>query len=139
VNILVDTSIWSLALRRKTQDLSAPEKHLVVELAELIKEGRTRILGVVRQELLSGIKFQDQFERLRKILRSFPDEALETSDYEAAAQASNEIRSKGIAVSVVDALICAVGSHRGWTIFTSDPDFKNYSNVLDIELHTPRY
>lgn len=138
MNTLVDTSIWSLALRRKAADLSAPEKALVRELSELIKEGRARILAVVRQELLSGIKTTEQFEKLRITLRSFPDERLDTADYEVAARASNVCRSKGVAVSVVDALICAVGTTRDWSIFTTDPDFRNYATFLPIRLHTPR-
>jgi predicted nucleic acid-binding protein len=138
VNALVDTSIWSLALRRKEQDLSAAEKLLVGELAELIKEGRARILGVVRQELLSGIKTTEQYERLRIALRAFPDEPLETPDYEIAAKASNQCRSKGLAISPVDALICAVSAARGWSIFTTDPDFGGYASLLPIKLHAPR-
>ena len=119
-------------------DLSAPEKVLVRELSELIKEGRARILAVVRQELLSGIKTTEQFETLRITLRSFPDEPLDTADYEAAARASNVCRSKGVAVSVVDALICAVGTTRDWSIFTTDPDFRSYATFLPIRLHIPR-
>lgn len=138
MNILVDTSIWSLALRRKVADLSAPEKLLVREISELINEGRARILAVVRQELLSGIRTTEQFEKLRITLRSFPDEPLDTADYEAAARASNVCRSKGVSVSVVDALICAVGTTRDWSIFTTDPDFRNYATFLPIRLHTPR-
>ena len=138
MNTLVDTSIWSLALRRKTRDLSSPEKILVTELVELVKEGRARILGVIRQELLSGIKTPDQYEKLRTTLRSFPDEVLETSDYEFAAKSSNACRAKGIAVSVVDAMICAISATRDWPIFTTDPDFKNYAGVLGIKLHAPR-
>ena len=138
MNTLVDTSIWSLALRRRAHDLSSAEKILVGELAELVKEGRARILGVIRQELLSGIKAPEQFEKLRTILRSFPDEVVETSDYELAAKSSNQCRSKGIAVSVVDAMICAISSSRDWPILTTDPDFRSYANVLPIKLHVPR-
>ena len=138
MNILVDTSIWSLALRRKVADLSAPEKLLVREISELINEGRARILAVVRQELLSGIKTTEQFEKLRITLRSFPDEPLDTADYEAAARASNLCRSNGVAVSVVDILICAVGTTRDWSIFTTDPAFRNYATFLPIRLHIPR-
>jgi predicted nucleic acid-binding protein len=138
VNTIVDTSVWSLALRRKGQDLSAPEKLLVRELTELIREGRARILGLVRQELLSGIKVRDQYERLRTTLRSFPDEPLDPADHEAAAKLSNECRSKGVAVSLIDALICAVGVTRDWPIFTTDPDFSNYEAILPIKLHAPR-
>ena len=138
MNVLVDTSVWSLALRRKAEDLSAGERSVVAELAELIKEGRARIIGLVRQELLSGIKTSGQFEKLRGILRGFPDEPIGTSDYEAAAKASNDCRTKGIAVSVSDILICVIALARDWSIFAADPDFKTYAKILPIKLHLPR-
>jgi predicted nucleic acid-binding protein len=138
VNVLVDTSVWSLALRRMAQGLGAGERSAVAELAELIKEGRARIIGLVRQELLSGIKTSGQFERLRRILRGFPDEPIGTSDYEAAAKAGNDCRTKGIAVSVSDILICAIALARDWSIFAADPDFKTYARILPIKLHLPR-
>lgn len=138
MNILVDTSLWSLALRRKPQDLSTRETSFVNELGELIREGRTRILGLIRQELLSGIKTIEQYEKLRATLRAFEDEAIDTSDYETAANASNQCRTKGVTVAAVDALICAIGAQRNWPIFTTDPDFTNYATILPIKLHSPR-
>ncbi len=138
MNTIVDTSVWSLALRRKAQDLNAVEKATVAELTELIKEGRARIIGLIRQELLSGIKTSLQYEKLRVTLQSFPDEPIDTSDYEAAAKASNDCRSKGVTVSIIDILICAIALARDWSIFTSDPDFKDYARILPISLHTPR-
>jgi predicted nucleic acid-binding protein len=136
MNVLVDTSVWSLALRRKARDLSGRESLLVQELAELVRDGRARIIGLIRQEVLSGIKTPGQFEALRKTLSAFPDELVDTSDYEAAAKASNECRSSGIAASVVDILICAVASRRGMAIFTTDPDFTNYARALTLQLHS---
>lgn len=138
MNVLVDTSVWSLALRRKGQDLNAPDKAAVSELTELIQEGRARIIGLVRQELLSGIKTTGQYKKLRGLLRTFPDEAIATPDYETAAKAGNDCRAKGVAVSVSDMLICAVALTREWSIFTTDPDFRNYAKVLPVKLHTPR-
>jgi predicted nucleic acid-binding protein len=118
--------------------LNPAEKILVGELTELVKEGRSRMLGVIRQELLSGIKTNEQFEKLRTTLRSLPDERLETADYEFAAKNSNNCRAKGIVVSIVDAMICAVGATHDWPIFTCDPHFRNYAGVLKIKLHNPR-
>ncbi len=138
MNVLIDTSIWSLALRRKAQDLNPAERAVVAELTNLIKEGRARIIGLVRQELLSGIKTSGQYEKLRGVLRSFPDEPLVTTDYEAAAKASNECRARGVAVSVSDILICAIAIARDWSIFAADPDFKSYARILPLKLHTPR-
>ena len=138
MNVLVDTSIWSLALRRKAHDLNPAEHAAVAELTNLIKEGRARIIGLVRQELLSGIKAVSQYEKLRAVLRSFPDEPVTTADYEAAAKAGNDCRARGVAVSVPDILICAIAIARDWSIFATDPDFKSYAKILPLKLHTSR-
>jgi predicted nucleic acid-binding protein len=138
VNLLVDTSIWSLALRRKAHELNPVERAAVAELTNLVKEGRARIIGLVRQELLSGIKTAGQYEKLRAVLRSFPDEPVSTADYEAAAKAGNECRARGVAVSVSDMLICAVAMARDWSIFAADPDFNSYARILPLKLHTAR-
>lgn len=138
MNVLVDTSVWSLALRRKSRNLAASEHPIVHELEELIREGRVRLLGLVRQELLSGIQTTAQFEKLRGTLRAFPDETVESADHEAAAEAFNDCRAKGIAVSAVDILICAMAMRRNLLVFTTDPDFKIYARVLPLRFHSPR-
>jgi hypothetical protein len=107
-------------------------------LSELIREGRARIIGLVRQELLSGIRTTEQYESLRLHLRSFPDEPIDTSDHEEAAKAGNQCRGKGIVVSIVDILLCAVVMKREWAIFTTDPDFRNYAKLLPLSIHGPR-
>ncbi len=43
--VLVDTPVWSLALRRKPGDLNPREQALTRALAELIREGRAQIVG----------------------------------------------------------------------------------------------
>ena len=138
MNILVDTSVWSLALRRKKESLSANEKSLVAELSEVIREGRARVIALVRQELLSGIKTTEQYEKLRIYLRAFPDEVIDTLDYEEAAKAGNHCRAKGVVVSIVDILLCAAAIRRGWAILTTDPDFSNYAKVLPLSIHALR-
>jgi predicted nucleic acid-binding protein len=138
MKVLIDTSVFSLALRRKNESLSTNERLLVAELSELIREGRAQIIGLIRQELLSGIKATEQYEKLRIHLRSFPDEVVDTPDYEEAAKAGNRCRAKGVAVSIVDMLLCAVAIKRQWAIFTTDPDFSSYSKVLPLRIYTPR-
>ncbi|MGA7684336.1 MAG: PIN domain-containing protein [Terriglobales bacterium] len=135
--ILVDTSIWSLALRRKSADLSAREKSLTLALAELIRDGRAQLIGLVRQELLSGIREPEKFDQLRNLLHAFDDVRLDPSDYEEAAQIHNRCRSRGVAGSAIDFLICAVAVRRRWQIFTTDSDFDRYQKVLGLELYRP--
>ncbi len=133
--VLVDTPVWSLALRRKPGDLSVREQALVRALAELIREGRAQIVGVVRQELLSGIRDGKRFEKLRDYLRAFDEPRLDVRDYEEAAQMHNRCRSKGIAGSEIDFLICAVAQGREWQVFTTDRDFERYEKVLGLGLY----
>jgi predicted nucleic acid-binding protein len=133
--VLVDTSVWSLALRRKPGDLNAHERRLSTALTELIREGRVQIVGVIRQELLSGIREAEKFEKLRDYLRAFDEPLLEIADYETAAEAHNRCRSRGITGSAIDFLICAVVLRREWQVFTVDSDFQAYSKVLAVRLY----
>ncbi len=134
MNVLVDTSVWSLALRRVSQS----GHPYAEELAELIREGRVVIVGPMRQELLSGVREAKQFATLREHLRAFPDLALETEDFEQAAEFYNKCRTKGIQGSTIDFLICAVAVRRELSIFTTDADFPRYARVLALQLHGPR-
>jgi predicted nucleic acid-binding protein len=135
VNIIVDTSVWSLALRRRR----APVSPHVQELAELISEGRAAMLGPVRQELLSGLSAAEQYEKLRAHLREFPDLTLEPEDYEEAASYFNVCRTKGIQGSNTDFLICAAATRRRLGVLTADGDFSSFAKVLPIHLHAPRF
>lgn len=131
---LVDTCVWSLALRRAKTDLNPQQQQTIKALQEMIVEGRVRLLGVVRQELLSGIRHKAQFDRVATALRTFEDVELEIPDYEEAAVADNRCRSAGLTGSTTDFLICAAAIRRNWGIFTTDQDFARYEKVLLLSL-----
>ncbi|MDR3553260.1 MAG: PIN domain-containing protein [Syntrophobacteraceae bacterium] len=134
MKVLVDTCVWSMALRRS--DVSdVPE---VSELEELIKELRVQLIGPVRQEILSGIKSIGQFTRLRDHLRPFPDLELTTRDFESAAGFYNLCRRQGVQGSNTDFLICAVAVRNQMSIFTTDLDFTIFQQHLPINLHRLR-
>jgi len=134
MNIVIDTSVWSLALRRARSSGAAE----ALELAELVREGRAAMMGPVRQELLSGVQREQQYESLREYLRAFPDIALEAEDYEEVASFFNRCRAKGVQSSNTDFLICAVAARRRFGILTTDTDFRHFAKLLPIELHSPR-
>jgi len=134
MKVLVDTSIWSLTLRRGT----SKEHELVRELSELIGEVRVQIIGPIRQELLSGIKSQKQFRELKSYLSAFPDLPLETRDFEKAAEFFNINRENGIQGSNTDFLICSAAYNRNLEIFTTDKDFDNFRKYIPIKLYSPR-
>ena len=134
MKILIDSCIWSLALRRKVEQ-QAPA---INELKELIQELRIEIIGAVRQEILSGIKSHQQFQQLRSHLASFTDLPLTENDFELAAEYFNLLRSKGIQGSNTDFLICAVSTNHNIPIFTQDKDFEMFSEHIPIQLHQIR-
>ncbi|MBN2241110.1 MAG: hypothetical protein JW793_00365 [Acidobacteria bacterium] len=86
MRVLVDTSVWSEALRRSKKI----ESGVVRELRNLILEHRVEIIGPIRQEILSGLREEAQFERLEKHLAAFPDLGMTTDDYILAAKGSRK-------------------------------------------------
>lgn len=130
MKIIVDTCVWSLALRR-----SAPMASTEVRLLEeLIQDGRVAMLGPIRQELLSGVKAPAQFKTIAGALEAFPDEELATEDYVEAARCFNRCRSKGVQGSNTDFLLCAVSLRTDFPILTTDGDFAHFKKVLRVKL-----
>jgi len=130
MKVLVDTSVWSLALRR---DRPTEDRRVQV-LGELINEQRVVMIGPVRQELLSGIRDPKQFAKLKTHLNAFQDLPLAANDYETAAEFFNRCRAKGIQGSNTDFLICAVAVNYQLALLTADLDFTHYSRHLPITL-----
>lgn len=134
MKVLVDTSVWSLVLRRGSELSSAPFQ----EMQGLITGHRVQMIGPIRQELLSGIRDDTQFNRLAKHLAAFPDLPLLTDDYVTAARFYNLCRRKGVQGSNTDFLICAVSARHRLTIYTTDRDFLLFATHLPIELYKPQ-
>jgi len=130
VKVLVDTVVWSLALRRR-----APAHQSVDDLRALIFQGRAALIGPIRQEILSGIRDASTYTRLRDHLRAFPDELLLRDDYERAAEHFNACRASGLQGSTTDFLICAVAERHHMPILTTDVDFPRYARLLPIALY----
>lgn len=131
MKVIVDTCIWSLALRRG----SSYRSPIVVELENLIKDFKVQMIGPIRQEILSGIRSQSQFKKLKKRLGSFQDLPILTKDYEKAAEFYNLCMSKGIQGSNTDFLICAVATRNKFSLYTTDKDFQLFSKHIPIKLH----
>lgn len=130
MTVLVDTCVWSLALRRREGEPHAA----VAALRDLVAVGRAGLIGPIRQELLSGIRRREQYETLRQSLRAFDDLEVETEDYERAAAFFNLCRGRGLQGSNTDFLICALASRMGLPVFTTDKDFERFAEHLPIRL-----
>lgn len=132
MTILVDSPIWSLSFRRATATSS--EARL---LGGLARKGQARIIGAVRQEVLSGIRSVDRFAYVRERLRAFPDVPLTTRHHELAAEFYNTCRARGVQGSHNDFLVCSVSVLDRLAIFTTDKDFRAYAKHLPIRLYEP--
>ena len=132
--VIVDTSVWSLGLRRKRKDLAAAEKRLNAELKELILNGEVILPGVIRQELLTGIADERVFDELSDYLHGFDDPQVDAATYELAARFANICAAAGLASSVPDMLICSFAFTNDCPIFTTDGDFVRYAKLLPVQL-----
>jgi hypothetical protein len=136
VKILVDSCVWSLALRRKKSAaaMKPEETRLVSVLVEGIRDGRVVLVGPVRQEILSGVKHTEQFDKLRESLEPFPDAPIASSDYVHAARLDNLCRANGVKCGEVDMLLCAVAEGNGWTILTNDSGLIRCIEVIERDI-----
>jgi len=130
VKVIVDTVVWSLALRR-----TQPDKGVRTELVSLIEDQRVVLLGPIRQEVLSGYSDKRKFERLRGKLSYFESEPVLDQDYILAAEFHNTCRRQGIQGSHTDFLICSCATRLGALIYTMDGDFDSFCRALPISLY----
>jgi len=133
MKILVDTSVWSIALSRKA--INDEERAVVKKLQELIESLQVAIIGPIRQEILSGIDDEKQFMLLKTKLEAFEDLSIATDDYEKAAYFYSVCRVNGIQGSHIDYLICAVAANHKMPVFTLDKDFMRYAEYLPITVY----
>lgn len=130
MKVLVDTPIWSYAFRSRKTEFTKQ----VNQLVELIKSNNVLIIGVIKQEILSGYSNESKFEKLEDKITAFENTQILDDDYIQAAKFSNTCRTKGVQGSPIDYLICAVAHRVGASIFTTDKDFYYYQKHIPIEL-----
>ena len=131
MKVLVDTPIWSYALRT----LKKKHQYEIDQLTSLISDQRALIIGPIRQEILSGYSDLRKFKRLKEKLSYFENTPVQDIDYELAAELCNQCRKKGIQGSHIDFLICAVAKRIDAPIFTTDIDFLRYKKIIFIKLY----
>ena len=120
MTLLVDTSVWSLALRR---DVEATEPEVQELKDALFGSNLVVTTGIVLQELLqgfSGAKAQAQIiERFAALPLLQPDR----DDHIGAAVLRNACRQAGIQIGTIDALLAQLAIRHGLTLLTTDKDF----------------
>lgn len=130
--IFVDTNVLSLLFRRnQVPDYARPLLH---RLKWLVATDRVVIPGLVVQELLSGIRHQEQFDRIHGLLQSLPLIHTSPAQHVAAARIANLCASKGVATHVTDALLASLALEaHGW-VLTEDPDFLHMAACCGVHV-----
>ena len=118
MSVLVDTSVWSIALRR---DRPAPGRETEA-LRAVIERGDVCLLGIILQEVLQGFPSLDRTQRLVEHLAPFPLLSMHRGDFVYAAEIRNRCRAKGLAISTVDAQIAAAAINHRCALLTLDGD-----------------
>lgn len=132
---LIDTTVWSIALRRRRETLGAGDQRIVTEFVQLVESGEAYLTGAIRQEVLSGVRDPVQFDRLRSQLDGCPCLPTTLADHDDAASFFNRLMKAGIAATHIDLLVCAVAVRHRVSVFTTDADFARYAKHLPITLH----
>lgn len=120
MTLLVDTSVWSLALRRDA-DSAAPE----VEALRSALEGADTVVttGLVLQELLQGFSGAKDKPKIIVGFAPLPILQPDREDHVAAAELRNACRRAGVQVGTIDALIAQLCIRHGLTLLSTDKDF----------------
>lgn len=128
--VVVDTSVWSLFLRRR----SGPEAPALKRLKQLLAADDVVLFGIIHQELLSGVRHAADFARIDAALSGFDEVCASVDDHRRAAEFYNRCRAKGVQGTAIDFLICAMAERRKLSILTTDGDFVRYARLLPITL-----
>jgi len=133
MKFVVDTSVWSAALRRRRT--VQPEPVGARLLRSLVEDNVPLVLpGIVMQELLSGVRGTRQFERLQAALSPFTTIYASQAHHVLAAQLCNTCRSSGVATTPTDVLIAATAILEDAVLLTSDQDFVRIAEYSDLQV-----
>ena len=131
MRVLVDTSVWSLALRKK-----GPVDHPAVRgLSSLLEANEDVVLtGIILQEVLQAFRSETTFRTVARHLAPFPLLRLDRADYVGAAALHRRCAGKGVAVSTADCQIAAAAIRHGCRLLTADADLERIARLSDLAL-----
>jgi predicted nucleic acid-binding protein len=120
MTLFVDTSVWSLALRRDAAR-PTPEVQALHHALEAGQEIATT--GLVLQELLQGFSGPRARERIISAFSAFPLLSPDRDDHIEAAGLRNRCRRAGIQMGTIDAILGQLCLRYELTMLTADKDF----------------
>ena len=133
MSLFVDTSAWSLALRRDTQS----DHPAVAILRSALLGGDTIVItGIVLQELLQGFSGPKDRVRIIERLQALPMLHPTRETYIEAASLRNACRRGGVQIGTIDALIAQRCIEHDLDLLTTDNDFVHAARFVPLRLAT---
>ena len=131
MTVLVDTSVWSLSLRK-----NGPDSHPAVKKLErlLLDSQDIVLIGIILQEILQGFKQDKTFTKVTTYFDAFPLLPINRSDYIAAAKLRRQAAAKGITLSTPDCQIAAAAITHRCHLLTTDQDFAPIAKWTPLQL-----
>jgi predicted nucleic acid-binding protein len=134
VTLLVDTSVWSLALRRDVES-SEPEVRQLKEA--LLGADIVVTTGLVLQELLQGFSGAKASAQIIERFTALPLLQPSREDHVAAAELRNACRRSGVQLGTIDALIAQLCIRHDLTLLSTDKDFKSAAKHCSLRVWSP--
>ncbi len=134
MSVLVDTSVWSVALRR---DTPAGTRE-VQELSRTIEAGeQVFTTGLILQELLQGFAGPKARQQIIDRFSPIPLIVPDRNDHMDAADLRNLCRRGGIQIGTIDALLAQLCIRHDLTMLTADQDFQSIARKCALKLWMP--
>ena len=128
MNVFVDTSVWSLALRRD----APPDLPEVNELRRSLDSGTVYCTGLVLQELLQGFAMPKAHRQIISRFSALPLLVPDRDDYIHAAELRNRCRQKGVQAGTIDALLAQLCVRYELSMLTTDNDFRSMASIASL-------
>ena len=131
MSVFVDTSVWSLALRRDVSSVAIE----VRALSQMIESGESILTtGLVLQELLQGFSGPKARAQILDRFSALPLLAPDREDHSAAAQLRNRCRRAGIQIGTIDVLLAQLCIRHDLTMLSTDQDFRHMARHCALKL-----
>ena len=133
MSLFVDTSVWSLALRRDRAS-AAPE---VLALVRALEGGDAVVTtGLVLQELLQGFAGPRARRQIIERFSALPLLVPDRQDHVEAAEVRNRCRRAGVQIGTIDALLAQICIRHELTLLTTDRDFELAASHCPLNVWT---
>lgn len=131
MSLLIDTSVWSLALRRD----SPPDVPEVRALRAALEAGETVVCtGFILQELLQGFAGPKARTEILRRFSALPFVTPDRTDHVDAAELRNQCRRKGVQLTTIDALVAQLCIRHDLTLLSTDADFRHAARVCPLRI-----